>query len=276
MTTSALGREVRNRGIHLPLAPTSVKQLGTKRIAAIRKALVQGIPKIEIRKQYDVSDWAIVRIELDQPGLGDAHRIATVSLQKKKHRAALLSFFRNSPGESRRTFAIHHPGTYDWLQRYDRDWVGTHLPKPAYSGPKNPRRVLKNWHELDEAAASVVRNAARKELAKFGRPFRLTRMRLLSAAGATAAMSPSERHRYPTAAAEAERLAETKDQFVRRTIRWTLEELARRHWVLSATRVWRVSSLRYSRVLEYRDYIVEVAAELGLPFHAQCTLALSH
>lgn len=276
MTTSALAREVRNRRIHLPLAATTAKRLGSKRITAIRKALVEGIPKIEIRKQYGISEWTILRIELDWTGLGDAHRKATVGLQKKKHRTALQSFFRSNPGESRRTFAIRHAGTYDWLQRYDRDWLSTHLPKPAFSGPKSPRRVLNDWHALDQIAASVVRDAARREFAKSGRPFRLTRMRLLSAAGATVAMSPSKRYRYPTAAAEAERLAETTDQFVRRTICWTLEELARQHLVISATRVWRVSSLRYSKVLEYRDYIKELAADLELPFHARCAPALSH
>jgi Tn7-like transposition protein D len=267
---------MRCRGIRLPLPTLTAKRLGTKRIAAVLKALAQGIPKIEIQKRYDVTAWSILRIELDRPELGNAHRRATISLQQKKHRTALLSFFHNSPGESRRTFAIRHAGTYNWLQRYDRDWLKTHLPKPAYRGPQSPRKALKNWHQLDQAAASVVRNAAHKELVKPGRPFRLTRMRLLSVAGATVAMSPSKRYRYTTAAAEAERLAETKEQFQRRTIRWALEEFARLHRVISITQLCRVSSLRQFEFLEYRDYIIEVAAELELLFHPQCVLAISH
>jgi hypothetical protein len=101
-------------------------------------------------------------------------------------------------------------------------------------------------------------------------------MRLLSVADATVAMNQSKRYRYPTAADEAERLAETKEQFLRRTIRWTLEEFARLHRVISITQLCRVSSLRHSDFLEYRGYIIEVAAELGLLFHPQCVLALSH
>ena len=273
VNSAALAADLRHHQIHLPLSAITSKRLGAKRIAAIRGALAQSVPKSKILQLYDVSEWSILLIELDRPELYDAHREASVIRQGEKHREALLSFLRDSPGESRRAFAKRYAASYEWLGKYDRSWLKGHLPESRQGrGGRGKRKALKDWQRLDQAALLAERQAARQELAKPDRPMRLTRSRLLSAAGASAALS-HRKHRYQSAIAEAESLAETKSQFVRRAIRWALQQLAEQNLAISLHRLEPLASTSTEVLKEHRSYIIEVAAELEVTFDARSLLA---
>jgi hypothetical protein len=268
-----LAADLRHHHIHLPLSKVTFKRLGARRIAAIRDALKHGIPKSKVQRQYDVSVWSILLIELDQPELCDGHREASVTRQEEKHRDALLSFLRDNPGKSRNEFAKRHAGAYFWLRKHDRAWLLSKLPAPRWGHRKGKRKALGYRHPLDQAASVAVRQMARQELERSGRPKRLTRTRLLSAVGALAALSDRGRDRYPSTIVEAERAAETKEQYMRRNIRWALSELARRRKAISVTQLCRLTNLSPSQLVENRAYVVEVATELDLSFDARCALA---
>jgi hypothetical protein len=265
--------DLRHHHIRLPLSAITSKRLGAKRIASVREALARGVPKREIQELHDVSTWSIILIELDRPELNNSHREASVIRQGKKHRDALLSFLRNRPGESRNEFAKRHAGSYFWLRKHDRAWLQSHLPAPRWGYGKGRRKAVKDRHPLDQAASMAVKQMARRELARPDRPMRLTRTRLLSAVGALAALSGRGRDRYPSTVAEAERVAETKEQFMRRTIHWALKELARRPMAISMTQLCRVAHLKPRQLIENRAYVVEFATELDLSFDARCPLA---
>jgi hypothetical protein len=271
---STLAADLRHHHIRLPLSKVTSKRLGAKRIALVREALVQGVQKCKISRLYDVSEWSILLIELDRPELYDAHREATIIRQREKHRSALLSFLRDSPGESRRAFAKRYAVSYQWLSKYDRSWLHSHLPESRKGGYRRGKRkeALKDWQRLDQAALLAVRQAARQELAKLDRPARLTRSRLLSVVGTLAAIS-KRKHRYPLAIAEAERVAETKKQFVRRAIRWALQKLADQNLAISLHRLKPLAGTSTEVLQEHRSYIIEVAAELEMTFDARSLLA---
>jgi hypothetical protein len=268
-----IAADLRHHRIHLPLSKVTFKRLGAKRIAAIRDALKHGIPKRKVQRQYDVSVWSILLIELDQPELCDAHRAASVIRQGEKHRDALLSFLRENPGKSRDEFAERHAGSYFWLRKYDRAWLRSHLPAPRWGHRKGKRKALRDRHPRDQAASVTVGQMARQELARPDRPMRLTRTRLLAAVGALTALTDRGRDRYPSTISEAERVAETKEQFMRRTIRWALSELARGRKAISVTQLCRLTNLSPSQLVENCAYVVEVATELDLSFDARCALA---
>jgi hypothetical protein len=268
-----LAADLRHHHIHLPLSKVTFKRLGAKRIAAIRDALKHGIPKSKVQRQYDVSAWSILLIELDQPELCGAHREASVIRQGEKHRDALLSFLRDNPGKSRNEFAERHAGSYFWLRKYDRAWLRNHLPAPRWGHKKGKRKALRDRHPRDQAASVAVKQMARQEFERPDRPKRLTRTRLLAAVGALTALSDRGRDRYPSTIAEAERVAETKEQFSRRTIPWALNELARERKAISMTQLGRLTNLRPRQLVENRAFIVEVATELELSFDASCPLA---
>ncbi len=269
-----LAADLLHHHIHLPLSAVASKRLGARRIAAVREALMHGIPKNEIQRLYDITELSILLIELDRPELYEAHREASVIRQGEKHRNALLSFLRDSPSESRRAFAKRYAASYEWLGKYDRSWLNSHLPESRRGRRgRGKREARKDWQRLDQAAFLAVRQAARKELAKPDRPRRLTRSRLLSAAGASAALSHNRKQRYPSAIAEADRVAETKKQFARRAIRWALQKLAEQNLAISLHRLEPLASTSPEVLKEHRSYIIKVAAELEMTFDARSLLA---
>lgn len=268
-----LAADLRHHHIHMPLSTVTSKRLGAKRIAAIRDAIRHGIPKSKVQRQYGVSAWSILLIELDRPELCDTHREASAVRQGEKHRDALLSFLRNRPGKSRNEFAKRHAGSYFWLRKHDRAWLQSHLPAPRWGHRKGKQKAVKDRHPLDQAASMAVGQIARRELARPDRPMRLTRTRLLSAVGALAALSGRGRDRYPSTIAEVGRVAETKEQFMRRTIRWALTELARRSKAISMNQLCRVAHLKPRQLIENRSCVVEYATDLDLSFDARSPLA---
>lgn len=268
-----MAADLRYHRIHLPLSKVTLKRLGAKRIAAILDALKHGTPKRKIQKQYDVSVWTILLIELDRPELCDAHREASVIRQREKHRDALISFLRDNPGRSRIEFAECHAGSYFWLRKYDRIWLQSHLPAPRWGHRKGKRKTQRDRHPFDQPASVAVKQIARMEFERPDRPKRLTRTRLLTAVSALPALSDRGKDRYPSTLAEAERLAETKEQCMRRIIIWALNELARRRKAISMTQLCRLTNLRPRQLVENGSYVVEIATELELPFDARCPLA---
>lgn len=268
-----LASDMRRHGMRLPLSQAAARRLGAKCVADVRRALRQGVPKYDIEQRFDISEWSMLLIELDQPELGTAHREATIDQQREKHREALLSFLCNNPSKTRNTFAIDHAGAYDWLREYDRDWLYDKIPGPIRSGRNKKRTARKDWHNLDQDAVSIIRHTVREELNKLDRPIRLTQTRLLLTAGALSAMSRNNQHRYLYAKTEAEHLAETKEQFLKRTIRWALYKYSQHHIPISVNQLRRVARLPARQLIEQRDYVIEVSAELGLTFDARCSLA---
>lgn len=274
VSSDTLAADLRHHQIRLPLSTVASNRLGAKRIAAVREALLQGVPKGKIPRLCNVSKRSILLIELDRPELCDAHREASIIRQVEKHRHTLLSFLRDCPGGSRNEFAKRYAKSYRWLGQYDQSWLLSHLPESRRGQHgRGKRRALKDWQPLDQTAFLAVRQSALQELAKPGRPMRLTRSRLLSAAGALAAFSPRRKHRYPSAIAEAELLAEPKQQFARRAIRWALQQLAEQNLAISLNRLRPLASSSLKDLKEHRSYIIEVAAELEMTFEAHSPLA---
>lgn len=271
--TCVLAGDMRHHRITLPLPTITADRLGAKLINEVRDALTQGVPKKEIQRRHGISEWSILLIELDRPELNDIHRKAVVDHQQEKHRNTLLAFIRDYPNGSRKEFFTNHAGSYDWLREFDRTWLETHLPKPKIHSQKGEgtRKPRKNWCKIDQDAVTAIQNFAHQEMTKSDRPIRLTRSRLLSAAGAFVPFSL--KHHYPDAKTEATRLAETKEQFILRTIHWALTKYALLHIPISTNKLRRVAHLPGSKLIEYRNYVAEIAAELELTFDSRCTLA---
>lgn len=266
---SSLAVEMLQNNISLPLSAMATKRLGFDRIAAVREALAQGVTKNEIQQRFDISSYSLLLIELDQPKLTKAHREATIFQQREKHRNAFLAFMRDTAKPSRRLFTIQHGGSYHWLSDCDRDWFAAQLPKKRpYARREKPQKLAKNWSQLDQVAVSNMRIVVQQELSKPDRPTRLSLWRLFSPH-----MNWGNRHRFPITIAEAARYVETSEQFMRRVICWALHEYAKQHAFISMNLLRRVAQLPWSKLMEHRDYVCELAAELELSFHPRCALA---
>lgn len=273
MSCYSLAADMQHYRIRHPLQSSVIKRLGEKTIVRVRKALAQGTPKKKVMESLCISEWSMTLIELDMPELLDAHREAYVSQQRSKHRNALLKFRQCSPSAPRSQFLEKHAGAYDWLRTFDHQWLTENLPPikvPQAIRPSNPR---KDWAKIDQAAVARIRQTAIEELEKTERPSHLTRTRLLSSANALAAMDKRNANRFENALLEAELHSENKDAFLRRVIRWALEKYKELHIPISMNKLRRVSRLNPQYLYKNRDYVIEVAKELGLPFNARTALS---
>jgi hypothetical protein len=271
MSASVLAKHMRNHCIQHSLSTSAVKRLGINRINEVRDALAQGIQKNEISRRYMISEWSIILIELDRPELNDNHRKAVIDRQQEKHRNILLAFNAENKDEPGNTFAIRHAGSYDWLLKFDRNWFDAHSPEQKTRTHTETRKARKDWLQIDRSAVINIQKIAHQELTKLDRPKWLTRSRLLSASGAITAISQS--NHYLKARAEAERLAENKEQFMLRAIHWALKRYALLHIPISTNKFRRVARLPANKLMKYRDHIIRIATELEIPFDSRCALA---
>lgn len=277
LSSASLATDIYHHGLRVPLTPQLLRQVGAQRLAAIHEALKTGVQKREICERHGISEWALLRIQLDRPDLSTAHHDAVVSRRRSNHRASLLSFVSDSPDKSRQAFYQRCAASYDWLREHDREWLDANLPPPNFKargqGLRMPR---KDWPKIDELAASTIQRIAHEEHSKTARPIRLTRSRLLSDVGALSALDRAKKNRYVLALAVAEQLAETRMQFVRRTIRWALEQYVSLRTAISINLLRRVARLPATTLRRHRGYIIKIASELGLSFDARCRLAPQH
>lgn len=268
--------DLRHHRIRVPLSASASERLGTTRIIAVRQALLKGLPMTEIQRLYKVTDFYIRLIEIDRPELCDAHREASIIRQREEHRDSLRSFLRNSPAEPRSAFVKRHSGAYAWLWRFDRTWLKSHLPKSRQGWHGRRKAMLfRDWSSRDQAAATALGQAAHGEFAKTDRPKWLTVNRLLRSIGKPNPLKHNQQSHYPLAMAEAKRLAETKEQFQRRAIRWALQKLAEQNLPISVHRLSPLAGTSREALKEHRRFIIETAAELGLTFAAGSLLAPS-
>lgn len=273
MSSYALAADMQHYRIRHPLQRSVIKRLGAKTIDRARKALAQGTPKKQVMERLRIPEWSMTLIELDMPELLDAHREAYISQQRTKHRNALLKFRQRTPSASRSQFLDKYAGAYDWLRTFDHQWLTKNLPPIKVSGAVRHSNPRKDWARIDQAAVTKIRQTAMDELAKTERPSHLTRSRLLASANALVAMDKQKADRYPKALLEAARSAETKDAFLRRVIRWALKEYKELHIPISMNKLRRVARLPHQYLIEQRDFVIEVAKELNLPFNARTALS---
>jgi Tn7-like transposition protein D len=268
VSPSRLAVDMQRQGICSPLSATTAKRLGSELIANVRRALQTGTPKIEIQRSLGISEWSIQLIELDSPALRDEHRIATIKLQRERHRGAVLQHRHLHPSASRSEVVADCPAAFDWLWNFDSDWLESNLPSPKRARD-NGRGPRKNWPQVDLACVALVQTSVRSELEKPGRPTRLTTTHLLRTAGALNKAASL----VPLATAEAKRYSESEDAYLRRRIKWALHEYSSRHVPVSMNQLRRVAALHPDRLIRYRDYIAEVAQELELTIDARCALS---
>lgn len=94
-----------------------------------------------------------------------------------EYRARWLKVLTDHPDMGRYQLQRTFRSIYDWLHRYDREWLMAHLPPPQYSGhlpkPKTPRV---DWHQRDLQLAQEVKIVAQQLRDQPGRPVRITTM----------------------------------------------------------------------------------------------------
>lgn len=265
---SQLAVDMMRQGMSLPLSPVTEKRLGRRLIDDVSRALQSAMPKKEIQRTHNISEWTLQLIELAFPELREAHRETTIERQRETHRNAILSRLQSHPSSTRSDLAANCTSACDWLRRFDREWLESHLPKPkpATSNGRGPRI---NWPKFDQDAVAAIRIEVQSELNKSGRPARITATRLLSAVGALS-KRPSL---IPRAIAEAKKCAESEDAYLRRRIEWAVRTYADRQVPVSMNQLRRVAALSPDKMLPYSEFIQEMVQKYQMTIDMRCVFS---
>lgn len=268
VSPSRLAIDIQRQGMQFPLSSLAKKRLGVSLIDSVRTALRTGIPKIQIEHSLGISEWSIQLIELDCPALRDEHRESTIKHQREEHRSAVQQYQQLHPSAGRSDVMTECSAAFDWLRNFDAEWLEANLPTPKYTG-KNGRRPRKDWPQIDRTCVETIRTVVRRELEKEERPTRITTSSLLRAVGAL----NSRAGLLPLALDEAKHNAESEDAYLRRRIKWALYAYSALHTPISMNQLRRVAALAPQHLFRHKEYIAELARELGLTIDARCAFS---
>ena len=272
VSSAVLAADMRRLGIRLPLPAITLRRLGSDKVEAIRIALRSGEPKIRIRTRLSVSEWSILLIELDAQDLAGAHRTAMIEARRLKHREAVAGYIADHPKAGRADVRTACVAAIEWLATFDSEWLVKNLPERKTAAPSR-RAPGRDWSKLDLALSTKIGAVARSELTKSARPVRMTTSMLLKQCSASVAQDRDRKHLLPLTLAAAHAHAESDDSFYKRKLAWALNEYQALHVPISTNILRRVAALQPHRLMEHREFIIEVATRLKISIDARCALS---
>jgi hypothetical protein len=250
----ALTAELREQSIKVPLSNRTINRLGRMNLDTIRADLRAGKAKTQIMKVRNVSEWTLRLIELDEPGIAKAHKIAASDQIRESQREKVLLFLERNPGATRSTISQRLSGSYDFFRSKDRTWFEANV-KSAKRHTAISRPLRLDWDLWDRSTARAIRQAAAVELGSSRTPRRLTTTSLLRSAGALSRYGKAPRTLPLTEAALRDHV-ESKEQFVTRKIFWGVKEMARDGKEISVNLLRRKVGLPAKHLRAYRDQVI--------------------
>lgn len=274
ISSYSLAADLLNAGIRYPLSSSCMKRISNQRLGEIREALKAGRQKKVIMSEYGVSEWTLMLVMLDRPELATLQREAEIQMQRSRHRAALLTYLECCSPATRSGFQSAHAGALDWLREFDGAWLTSHWPVRVRKapGPKLQHRRAKT-QEKDANAVKEIRSWIEYEHTKEERPTRLTKSRLLALSCVSVTAALAFQTRFPLAAQEASRHAETMEQFYKRVLTWALKEYSMLHVPISMNKFRRVARLPAHVISAYRSFVFKQAKHMHLRFVPSCCLS---
>jgi hypothetical protein len=265
---------LKSRKVRLPLTNRAIKRIGPKKIHRVRKALTDGKTKYDIQLQYEISEWTLVQIELDQPGLNDSHRQRVARDLIEKHRNMISKILAKHPETSRMEINDRWAGAYEHLMKYDRDWFESKVPKQKrrYYGAPTVSRY--DWDDLDKEKARQMKSFVEKYLNGKQKPQWITESRLLRKTGLIARYY-QRTDVFPEVTRVLEQAVEPYEDFVQRKIKWAIEQFEPNE-MLSVNLLRRRAGLVASAVRRYRNLVIEHAEKTGVKIHGGSFFAESN
>lgn len=134
-----------------------------------------------------------------------------------KHRERWLDVVAKNPEASRTEHRRTAAEAYNWLVKYDKEWLEENSPERRVRIDK--RRALVNWKERDKEYSSAVRNNATAMLTTPGRPVRASRTAIAKNLGILAVVTKTPA-KLPLTIETLDEVSESITAFAIRRIRW--------------------------------------------------------
>lgn len=153
--------------------------------------------------------------------------------KRRRCRSKWVSAMKSRWGGTLKALRRKLPREYAWLRQNDSVWLEGHTPAPKR---RNQPATGVDWKRRDAEHASAVRAAASRIREASGRPVQVTRTAIGRAVGAITLLR-QKLHHMPLTAQVLAVVAETREQYAVRRIRWAadlyrLEGILPREWQL--------------------------------------------
>lgn len=260
VSSNAIAIEARKQGIRVPLSARALSVHGKEKIDEVRSCLRLGMPKNKIQNRYKVSEWTILLIELDDPEIGNTHRLAAAENLRESHRRTVLEFIANDINASKTDLIKSQNGCYEFMLKNDKQWFDLQFANRHKK--KSPKLAKKFKQRPDSQASNDVTKIIESMLSPNEKPRRITKVGVLKRAGYLSQFW-SSRERFPQTEQVLNQYVESQAEFLNRKIKWAMSEMCKSDQTISINRLRRVAGVPASILRERREYVINTAKVLG-------------
>lgn len=260
VSSNAIAIEARKQGIRVPLSARALSVHGKEKIDEVRSCLRLGMPKNKIQNRYKVSEWTILLIELDDPEIGNTHRLAAAENLRESHRRTVLEFIANDINASKTDLMKSQNGCYEFMLKNDKQWFDLQFANRHKK--KSPKLAKKFKQRPDSQASNDVTKIIESMLSPNEKPRRITKVGVLKRAGYLSQFW-SSRERFPQTEQVLNQYVESQAEFLNRKIKWAMSEMCKSDQTISINRLRRVAGVPASILRERREYVINTAKVLG-------------
>ena len=260
VSPNSVAIEAKKQGIRVPLSARTLSIHGKEKIDEVRSCLKAGIPKNAIHTHCKVSEWTILLLELDDPDIGKAHKLAFAENLRELHRGKVLNFIASNMYPSKTVLMKSLSGSYEFMLNKDKEWFDLQF---ANCLKKESPKLARNFKERpDSQVANNVASIIEGMLSQNEKPRRITRVGVLKKVGY---VNPffSRRERFPQTERVLKKFEETQAEFLKRKIKWAISEMSKSGQTISINRLRRVAGVPASVLRERREYVIKTATVLG-------------
>jgi Tn7-like transposition protein D/TniQ len=215
LSFSQISRQAILEKIRIPLSGYLIAKLGLSRLSQVRLALEGGMPQERVMDTFGIGWTALMRIELDAPGLFQANQAARKDSIRKTAKERILALLDKNPGLTRRDIRILAPTIYHSILALDKKWFQESVA--TRSEKMQIRSAPSRGSRESDASISKRIEAASKYIRELALPTQVTKSALLRRAGALGrfAYRPD---RFPITQCVLQQNIESRDAFVERKI----------------------------------------------------------
>jgi len=260
--------EVRRQGSRLPLCSRIKKELGEGLIVTLQNELRRGVEKMEICCQHNCSIWDLNLIQLDEPGLYDAHSQAARVRTRNENRCRLHDFLACMPDATRSEVKNEIPGVYEYLVNHDSDWFWLQVPSQRYNPSNFKQRQARDWSSLDQEMALKVSLAFDDMLGIESKPVWATQKAILTRVDFLMKYENNP-CRFPTVTSVLAQRVESRAAFIIRRLLWAVTQLRDNDVPISVNRLRRIAALPAQTVRDHRQLVIDLALQLGAEIDGQ-------
>jgi hypothetical protein len=263
-------------GIKCPVVQGANAKFSEKEIREMIKMLREGTPRDEIQGRYFCNSSFLDQLAIYDPSLRHDAKRSRHERTRAENRKAVMRLVGTTTNVRRDSLWRSLPGPMSFLDRHDKSWLRDVLDKlPRQSGavrpPPSAGRGKADDDEFDRSTLARLQSV-RLELETLTPPRRVTATLAFRLAGVPLTVFEKlGAGRMPQTEAHLREIAEPEDAYVRRKLRYAMQQVAATRNTLTATSLRLASGFIPEKLDEYRHLIVELAEEAGLPINARTT-----